>query len=75
MATNIPAHHLAVAVAKGALQTSMKNAATEADRTAAHVTYHKAVLASGRLNGVRCNSIAALARLGVDPGDWHAGDV
>ena len=72
---NHSAHALAVAQAEGIRQTSLKAAATEADRTAAHVAYHKSVLASARTNGLHCNSIAALARLGVDPGDWRAGDV
>jgi hypothetical protein len=72
---NLTAHRDAVAVAEAARQASLKSSATEADRTTAHITYHKAVLASARANGVRCNSIAALARHGVDPGDWRAGDV
>ena len=71
---NIPAHHEAVAVAKAALQTALKTAADEPTRVAAQVTYHKAVLASGRLNGVHCNSIAQLQRLGVDPGNWTSTD-
>ena len=71
---NIPAHHEAVAVAKAALQTALKTAADEPARTAAQVIFHKAVLASGRLNGVHCNSIAQLQRLGVDMGNWTAQD-
>jgi hypothetical protein len=71
---NIPAHHEAVALAKGALQTTMKAAADEPARIAAQVTYHKAILASGRLNGVKCNSISQLQRLGVDPANWTSTD-
>jgi hypothetical protein len=72
--SNIPAHHEAVALAKGALQTAIKAAADEPTRVAAQVTYHKAVLSSGRLNGVRYNSIAQLAILGVDPSNWTSTD-
>jgi hypothetical protein len=72
---NLTAHRDAVALAEAARQASLKSAATEADRTTAHIVYHKAVLASARTNGVHCNSIAALARLGSDPADWRAGDV
>jgi hypothetical protein len=71
---NIAAHHTAIAVAKGAHQVAFKAATDEAGRLAATITYHKAILASGRLNGVKCNSIAQLQRLGVDPGDWTSTD-
>jgi hypothetical protein len=72
--TALDAHHIAVSTAKSALQVSLKTAATEADRTTAHITYHKAVIASARAQGIKTNSIAQLARLGIDPADWRAGD-
>ena len=72
---NLHAHREKVAVAEAARQQSLKTAVTEADRKLAHKTYHLAVLASSRVNGVKCNSIAALAALGYDPGDWRDGDV
>jgi hypothetical protein len=68
-------HAVAVSLAEAARQVSLKSAVTETDRTAAHITYFKAVLQSGRAQGIHTNAIAALARLGVDPGDWRAGDV
>jgi hypothetical protein len=55
--SKLDAHRDAVALAEAARQASLKSAATEADRTTAHVTYHKAVLASARTQGIKTNSI------------------
>jgi hypothetical protein len=68
------AHHLAVGIAEAAYQVSMKSAATELDRTNARITYYRAVLASGRLNGISTGAVQALARLGYTVGDQQAGD-
>jgi hypothetical protein len=67
-------HSAAVGVAEAAYQQTMKTAVTEADRTAARVTYYRAVLASGRAQGISTGAAAALTRLGSPPGDLRDGD-
>ena len=48
---------------------------TAAGHKAADIAYYKAVLASGRANGVQTNAHMALASLGVDTANYRAGDV
>jgi hypothetical protein len=67
-------HSAAVGVAEAAYQQTMKTAATETDRTNARITYYRAVLSSGRANGISTGAAAALARLGATPGDLRDGD-
>ena len=59
-------HAAAVAVALAARQESFRTAANETDRKNAMVTYYRAVLVSGKAQGISTNAKAALARLGVD---------
>ena len=72
---NHDAHRTAVAVAESARQVAKQGNNTAAGHKAADIAYYKAVLASGRANGIQTNAIAALAALGVDTADWRAGDV
>ena len=57
-------HSAAVGVAEAAYQASMKTAATETDRTNARITYYRAVLSSGRANGISTGAAEAIRRLG-----------
>jgi hypothetical protein len=68
------AHHQAVAVAEAARQTSKAANNTAAGHKAADIAYYKAVLVSGRANGIKTDAVAALLSLGVDPGGLMAGD-
>jgi hypothetical protein len=72
---NHDAHRTAVAVAESARQISKAANNTAAGHKAADIVFYKAVLASGRTNGIQTNAIAALAMLGVDTADYRAGDV
>jgi hypothetical protein len=67
-------HHRAVSVAEAAHQQALKVAVTETDRINARIAYYRAVLASGRANGVSTGAAAALARLGAAPQDLRDGD-
>jgi hypothetical protein len=73
---NHSAHREAVAVAESARQVSKAAAGNSqsAHRTA-DIAYYKAVLASGRTNGIITGAYAALQSLGVDPGNSPGGDV
>jgi hypothetical protein len=72
---NNNAHKEAVAVAESARQVAKAANNTAAGHKTADITYYKAVLASGRTNGIQTNAQAALASLGVDTADYRAGDV
>ena len=70
------AHHAAVAVAESARQVAKQASNTAAGHKAADIAYYKAVLASGRLNGIATGALNALHNLG-DPageGGGQAGD-
>jgi hypothetical protein len=73
--TNNDAHRKAVADAEGVRQTSKAANNTAAGHKAADIAYNKAVLASGRANGVISGAYQALLSLGVDPGNSPGGDV
>ena len=70
----INAHREAVAVAKGALQTTLAGNPSVAAAKAAHITYQKAVLASARTNGHMTGALNALLSLHADVTDGVAGD-
>jgi hypothetical protein len=72
---NNDAHKQAVAVAESARQAAKAANNTAAGHKAADITYYKAVLASGRTNGVITGAYQALLSLGVDPGNSPGGDV
>ena len=59
-------HLESVAAARGVLQGALASAATDAARQTAQIAFLRAVLASGRTNGVRTGALAALHALGVD---------
>jgi len=61
---NHSAHREAVAVAESARQVAKKSNNTAAGHIAADVAYYRAVLASGKANGISTGAKAALARLG-----------
>jgi hypothetical protein len=72
---NNDAHKTAVAVAESARQVAKAANNTAAGHKAADIAYYKAVLASGRANGVITGAYQALLTLGVDPGNSIGGDV
>jgi hypothetical protein len=74
-ANHLDDHHLAVGKAAAALDIAMKTAANEPARIALQVTYWKAVLASGRTNGIKTGAVQALINLGSAPSDLRDGDV
>ena len=61
---NQNAHNDAVALAEGARQISKKANNTASGHHAADITFYRAVLASGRTNGVSTGALAALHTLG-----------
>jgi hypothetical protein len=67
-------HSLAVGTAANVRDNAMAVATTEAQRTTAQVNYYKAVLASGRAEGLSTGAVAALARLGYPVSDLRSGD-
>ena len=68
----IDSHRENVFLAHGARQTALAAANTEALRKAAHVAYHKSVLASAQANGVSTGAFAALHNLGDPAGESAA---
>jgi hypothetical protein len=67
-------HSAAVGVAQAAKDAAFKIAANESDRRTAMINFYKAVLVSGRAQGISTNAVSALARLGYTVGDLQSGD-
>ena len=66
-------HTHSVAAAAGVLQNAVKGTVSDATQRIAQIAYLRAVLASGRANGVQTGALQALAAMGVyDSG--RAGD-
>ena len=69
------AHRAAVAAAEGVRQAAKAATPTAAGHKAADIAYYRAVLASGRTNGVSTGALAALHSLGDATGEYgQAGD-
>jgi len=69
------AHRDAVNTAENVRQVAKAATPTAAGHRAADVAYYKAVLASGRTNGVKTGALAALHSLGDAAGEYgQAGD-
>ena len=72
---NHDAHRTAVAVAESARQIAKAAAGnSQSAHKSADIAFQRAVLISGRANGIITGAVAALASLGVDPGGLVSGD-
>lgn len=71
---NQGAHKLAVGIAESARQVAITPTSTAAQVKAATIAYYKAVLASGRANGVQTGARQALINLGAEDAQGQTGD-